>query len=92
MARYIRRHRVLSIRLSDEEYVQLEDLCDTLGLESISELTRAAIRHFVQHSKSNGKEASEARIKELVTRVSTLDRQVALLTTHVGLTPAENGR
>lgn len=90
MARYIRRHRVLSIRLSDDEYEQLEHLCDSIGVESISELTRSALRLLVQQEKNNGKPGTESQVREMRARLSLLDREVARLANHVGLNRLED--
>ena len=90
MSRFIHRPRVLSIRLSDEEFDQLDHLCDSLGIESISELTRSALRHFIQHQNSNGKANTDTQVKEIRAHLSVLDREIARLANHVGLTPTEN--
>ena len=40
----IRRNKVVSIRLSDDEYDQLQGLCDGTDAHSISELARRGLQ------------------------------------------------
>ena len=89
MPRLNRRNKVISIRLSMEEYDQLQNLCVSKGADSLSELARAAMKLLLLQEKENGHAAIETRVKEMHSRVETLDREVARLATLIGLTRAE---
>jgi hypothetical protein len=79
MPRIFRRTKVVSIRLSNEEYGQLQSLCVARGADSISELARAALKMLATIEKSNGKAAIESRVEIMYTRMTQLDREVTRL-------------
>lgn len=81
----LNRIRVISVRLSNEEYDQLQNLCVARGADSISELARTGMKLLLLHEKSNGHDAVEMRVKALDVRVSHLDREVARLSHIVGI-------
>jgi hypothetical protein len=85
MPRIFRRTKVVSIRLSNEEYDQVQSLCVARGTDSISELARAALRMLANIEKSNGKVAIESRVEVMDTRMTQLDREVARLSSHLGV-------
>ena len=84
MPRLHRRSRVVSIRLSDEEYDQLRSLCAIKGADSISELARAAMKLLVMENDSHGP-AMESRVNEIDVRIDLLNREVARLSSKIGL-------
>lgn len=85
MPRIFRRTKVVSIRLSNEEYDQFLSLCVTRGTDSISELARAGLRMLANIEKSNGKAAIESRVEIMDTRMTQLDREVARLSNLLGV-------
>ena len=78
------RSRIISIRLFEEEYSALKDLCSLTGARSISELARDAM-HALQ--------ANVNRVDERISRdefraqVNRLDRKIELLA--AGITSSE---
>ena len=88
MPRLHRRTRIVSIRLSDEEYDQLRSLCAIKGTDSISELARAAMKLLVVEHKSHGA-AMETRVNEIDVRIDMLDREIARLSSKIGLKQGE---
>ena len=90
MPRLIRRTKVISIRLSHEEYAQFQDLCIIRGTDSISELARTALKLLVLHDKTNGRAAIESRVDTMDARMSLLDREVARLSNLMGLARLES--
>jgi hypothetical protein len=86
------RKKVISIRLSDEEFEQLQDLCTVRGIENISDLARTALKHLLTHERTNGKAAMEYRVNEMHYRVSVLDREVARISTMMGLARIEEAQ
>jgi len=91
MPRIYRRTKVISIRLSNEEYEQFQNLCVARGTDTISELTRTALKLLVVNEKSNGKAAMESRVEGMDARVCQLDREVARLANLMGVARLEEG-
>lgn len=91
MPRMNRRTKVISIRLSDEEFEQLQSLCTARGADSISELARNAMKLLLLQEKAteNGHAAIEVRVNEMHTRMTALDREVTRLSSIIGLPRVE---
>ena len=89
MPRIFRRTKVVSIRLSNEEYNQFVSLCVARGTDSISELARAALKMLANIEKSNGKPAIESRVEIMDTRITLLDREVGRLSSLLGVSRLE---
>ncbi|HLJ51208.1 MAG TPA: hypothetical protein VKU01_34605 [Bryobacteraceae bacterium] len=79
MPRLFRRTKVISIRLSAEEYDQLQSLCTIKGADSISELARAGLKLLMLNEKSNGHGAIAGRVEAIDSRVAELAREVERL-------------
>jgi hypothetical protein len=90
MPRIYRRTKVISIRLSNEEYDQFQNLCVARGTDTISELTRTALKLLVMNEKNNGKAAIESRVENMDARMSQLDREVARLSDLMGIARLED--
>jgi Arc/MetJ-type ribon-helix-helix transcriptional regulator len=65
---------MVSVRLSEDEYVALRELCNTTGARSVSDVTRDAMRAFL--SGSAKEEAFEIRFNEFCDRMSDLGRRL----------------
>ena len=78
MALMSRRSRMVSIRLSDEEFKQLLEACHAHGARSISDLAREAMHRMVLNGKANGPELGE-KVRELDARLAVLQDEVARL-------------
>lgn len=68
------RSRMISVRLSEDEYSALQDLCSTTGARSISDLTRDAMRALLNGPSPEsmaGKHFDEFR-----TQLRKLDQRV----------------
>lgn len=74
-----RKNRMISFRLSDEEYDHLVTLCQTQGARSLSDLARAAMQSLIANGGANGAVDIEERISHLDGRVKILDRAVERL-------------
>lgn len=71
----IRRSRVVSIRVSDDEFRQLREMCTTTGARCVSDLARDAMFKFMR-----GVELPPGCVDaELQTRVRELDEKLNLL-------------
>lgn len=84
------RTRTIGIRVSEDEYAELERFCTTGGARSISDLARTAIWEFVhrvgrQRSRPNSAERSskmqmlEQRIERLTVEIASLKSAKDLL-------------
>jgi hypothetical protein len=85
MPRIFRRTKVVSIRLSNEEYDQFVSLCVARGTDSISELARSALKMLANIERTDGKAAIESRVEVMDMRVTQLDREVARLSSLLGV-------
>lgn len=77
-----RRNRMLSIRLSDDEFEQLRTVCQDRGARSVSDLAREAMMQMISPRRArNGSSDGMllARIQELDQRVSDLQTEVSRL-------------
>ena len=69
------RSKMISFRLSAEEYDQFRELCFTQGIRSVSELARAAVNKLIQDP-----DPVHVRKEALESRVGNLEGQVQILT------------
>lgn len=77
MAILKRRSRMVSFRLSEDEYANLISICEVEGARSISDLARAAV-HRLMHKASDNQ--LDLALRALQGRVDTLDLQLRRLT------------
>ena len=78
-----RRSRMISVRLSEEEYAALRHLCSLTGARSVSDLTRDAMRAVVKrasHDEPPGNSLDEFRVgmKNLEKKVELLEAKILL--------------
>jgi len=85
MARPNRRSRIISIRVSPEEYDDLMTLCLRDGIGSISNLARKGMKLLVRQEAGNGTADVDPRFDEIDEKMSALDRELAHLTSMLGL-------
>jgi len=77
------RSRMISVRLSEDEYSALQHLCATTGARSVSDLTRDAMRALLNGQVHENPPA--ILIDEFRTRLSNLDQKVDELAGRVAL-------
>lgn len=68
------RSRSISIRLSEEEFLTLKQLCSVTGARSVSDLTRDAMRMIL--NGANRDDVITLRLDELRTQLKHLDRKI----------------
>ncbi len=73
-----RRSRIVSFRLSDEEYDSLKSVTASRGARSVSEFTRSVACNM--GSSENGAEKIEDSLRMLNDRMKALDRRIQMLT------------
>jgi hypothetical protein len=81
-----RRSRMISFRLSEEEYAGLRTLCEIEGARSVSDLARDAVSRLMR--KESGTQI-EIVLRTLEGRMDNLDLQVQRLSAAVGQAPTQ---
>ena len=80
-----RKSRMISFRLSEDEYASLRSLCENEGARSVSDLARDAVhRLIVKDSQAD----LTLTLRELQGRLDTLDLQVQRLSMAAGQAPS----
>lgn len=65
---------MVSVRLSEDEYVALRELCNATGARSVSDVTRDAMRAFLAGSTKD--EAIQIRFNEFRDQMGYLGRRI----------------
>lgn len=87
MAILKRRSKMVSFRLSEDEYANLRNLCEDHGARSVSDLARDAVHHLMQRKQQA---PVEAALRALEGRLDSLDLQVQRLSmNHTDLAPKQ---
>src|SRR5262249_11856042 len=86
------RTRLVSVRMSEQEYARIRSLCERQGFRSVSSFVRAAVTWLVANydrsllgvlgvfdSQMPGGQSGIGEIDRLVNRISELDREVERL-------------
>ena len=68
------RSRSISIRLSEEEFLTLKQLCSVTGARSVSDLTRDAMRLILNGASRD--DVITLRLDELRAQLKHLDRKI----------------
>jgi uncharacterized small protein (DUF1192 family) len=76
------RSRMISFRLTAEEYERFRELCYLNGIRSVSEMARAAINLMLSQSSRAPQEALESRVSELENRIHFLSQEIKKLNQH----------
>ena len=71
------RSRMISVRLSEEEYAALRRLCSVTGARSVSDLTRDAMRVLLKGT--NREDALGIHVDEFRSQMRSLDRKIEQL-------------
>ncbi len=74
-----RKTRTISIRLSDDEYGALRDVCESQGVRSLSDFARLAIDNLIVGGGMNAQVTVKTRLDVLNSRVDVLDLAVERL-------------
>jgi hypothetical protein len=81
------RNRLVYFRVSEDEFQQFNQMCESVGARSISDLARSAIQRMIQQDGNLQPPAADpvaAKLTILETIVCDLDRKVQQLTALVG--------
>ncbi len=80
------RSRMISFRLTAEEYDRFRELCYINGIRSVSEMARAAINMMLSQPKRAHQEALESRVSELESRLHLLSLEIKKINQHTAQT------
>ena len=70
------RSRMISVRVTNEEYERFRELCFSQGMQSVSELARSALNMLSDHPSRLPSETVEARIRDVEGRLQWLTQEV----------------
>jgi hypothetical protein len=73
------RNRLVYFRVSEDEYQQYNNICESTGSRSISDLARSAMQRIVQNGNGTGEERISEKLSILETLVNDLNRRVCEL-------------
>jgi len=71
-----RRSRMISVRLSEDEYAALRHVCLLTGARSVSDLTRDAMRSVLKRANHDG---STGNLEEVLAGMKDLEKKVERL-------------
>ena len=74
-----RKTRTISIRLSDDEYGALRNVCESQGVRSLSDFARVAIENLIVGGGLEAQVTMKTRLDALNSRVDVLDLAVERL-------------
>ena len=75
------RSRMISVRLSEEEYAALRELCQVTGARSVSDLTRDAMRVLLEGGSRE--DVLGSRIDEFRAQMKSLDSKIDTLAAEI---------
>ncbi len=81
---------MISVRLSEDEYTALRNLCVLTGARSVSDFTRDAMRSVLK--RTNRDELFGSNLAELRAGVKTLEKKVEQLEAKIMLAGSEQSR
>lgn len=84
------RTRMISFRLTPEEYDRCRELCFTQGLRSVSEMARAGINLLLQRPERVSHETLESRVTELEGRLHMLALEIKRLQQNSAAPPSSH--
>jgi Arc/MetJ-type ribon-helix-helix transcriptional regulator len=81
---------MVSVRLSEDEYIALRELCSTTGARSVSDLTRDAMRAFL--NGTTREELLRTRMNEFCDQMNHLGRRIDELVERIAPPNKQIGR
>jgi len=84
------RNRLVYFRVSEDEFQQFNQICESMGARSISDLARSAMRRMIEQAGHNGDHDStdvsevSAKLSVLETSMCDLNRKVQHLAMLLG--------
>ena len=84
-----RRSRLVSFRVSEDEYQKLRNVCASVGARSLSDLARSAVGVLIDSADDGGEHPLESRMRRLDRTVQQLQHKVEELSTKLAETAAD---
>jgi hypothetical protein len=84
------RSRMISVRLSEEEYTALRQLCSLTGARSVSDLTRDAVHSVLRGV--NREESRDTNLEEFRTGMKNLEKKVEQLEAKITMFKTDGAR
>lgn len=85
-----KKSKMISIRLSAEEYESLKAIFPSLGVRSVSQFARDAMQHLIHNASTTGGDSRTAdldiKVRVLDTKLTRLQGEVSQLSRMVGRT------
>jgi hypothetical protein len=75
----VKRSKMVSVRLSHDEFEELKEVCEALGARSISDLARTAMHRLMNSGHTAEVSGLEAQVNMLGEKVARLQRELAEL-------------
>jgi Arc/MetJ-type ribon-helix-helix transcriptional regulator len=72
---------MISVRLSEEEFAALRQLCQVTGARSVSDLTRDAMRSLLENGTRE--DATGVHLEEFRAQMKSLDRKIESLAAEI---------
>ena len=76
--------KIVTFRLTDEEFRQFKTLCDANGTRSVSEVARFAIESVIHGDIELPEAQLRAQVRQLDDKVAVLDRKVEDIVQRLG--------
>ena len=86
-----RRSRMISFRVSEDEYADLKNLCIHADARSVSDIARDAVHRLIRN-RTFGQPQVENAVQTLQHRIEVLDQEVKRLGLALELHAATSGR
>jgi Arc/MetJ-type ribon-helix-helix transcriptional regulator len=71
-----RRSKMLSVRLSAEQYASLQELCTTNGTGSLSDLARLALTKLLRDRVARDAVNLDMRLEQVLIQIKNLDQKI----------------
>ena len=82
------RSKMISFRLTEEEYGRFRELCFSQGIRSVSEMARAALNLMLEQPDRVPASSLEGRVSEIEGRIHILSLEVKKLNQSLSEVPA----
>ncbi|MDP3000780.1 MAG: hypothetical protein Q8N47_25075 [Bryobacterales bacterium] len=76
--------KIVTFRLTDEEFQQFKTVCDANGMRSVSEVARFAIESVIHGDIALPEAQLRAQLRQLDDKVAVLDRKVEDIVQRLG--------
>jgi hypothetical protein len=92
VATFIKRSRIVSFRVSEDEYLRLEEFSRTSGAHSVSDFVRATTHELVRHEEVIWMPRAEVRIMEERLKALRLEIEQLARSVQISITRQKAGR